>query len=102
MWITGMHVATHCATFCRTSGEDGDAKGITCLLVPTGTEGMTVDEYMWTFNMPTDHPRMTFTDVWVPASERLGPVDGGLAIAQSFVQIGRAHVCTPVTNAHLV
>ena len=58
MWITGMHVATHCATFCRTSGDDGDAKGITCLLVPTGTPGMTVDEYMWTFNMPTDHPRI--------------------------------------------
>ncbi|OHD06168.1 acyl-CoA dehydrogenase family protein [Sphingopyxis sp. RIFCSPHIGHO2_12_FULL_65_19] len=89
MWITGMHVATHCATFCRTDGEDGDAKGITCLLVPTGTPGMTVDEYMWTFNMPTDHPRMTFSDVWVPDSTRLGPVGGALAIAQSFVHQNR-------------
>ena len=34
--------------------------GITCLLVPTGTPGMVVDEYLWTFNMPTDHPRMHF------------------------------------------
>src|SRR3546814_8688816 len=50
---------------------------------------MTVDEYMWTFNMPTDQPRMTFTDVWVPDSARLGPVDGGLAIAQSFVHQNR-------------
>jgi alkylation response protein AidB-like acyl-CoA dehydrogenase len=89
MWITGMHVATHCATFCRTDGQDGDAKGITCLLVPTGTPGMTVDEYMWTFNMPTDHPRMTFTDVWVPDSARLGPVGGALSIAQSFVHQNR-------------
>ncbi|KGB54374.1 Acyl-CoA dehydrogenase-like protein [Sphingopyxis sp. LC81] len=89
MWITGMHSATHCATFARTSGDDGDAKGITCLLVPTGTPGMTVDEYLWTFNMPTDHPRMTFTDVWVPDSARLGPEGGGLSIAQSFVHQNR-------------
>ena len=27
MWITGMHVATHCAMFARTSGEVGDAAG---------------------------------------------------------------------------
>lgn len=89
MWITGMHVATHCATFCRTSGDPGDAKGITCLLVPTGTPGMTVDEYMWTFNMPTDHPRMTFSDVWVPDSSRLGNAGAGLSIAQSFVHQNR-------------
>lgn len=89
MWITGMHVATHCATFCRTSGDPGDAQGITCLLVPTGTPGMTVDEYMWTFNMPTDHPRMTFSDVWVPDSSRLGNAGAGLSIAQSFVHQNR-------------
>ena len=85
MWITGMHVATHCAAFCRTSGKDGDAKGITCLLVPIDNPGMVVDEYMWTFNMPTDHPRMHFENCWVPESAVLGPVDGGLSIAQSFV-----------------
>jgi alkylation response protein AidB-like acyl-CoA dehydrogenase len=89
MWITGMHVATHCAAFCRTSGKDGDAKGITCILVPAGTPGMVVDEYMWTFNMPTDHPRMHFENCWVPESAVLGPVDGGLSIAQSFVHQNR-------------
>ena len=61
MWITGMHVATHCAMFCRTSGEDGDASGITCLLVPNPTEGLEIEEWMWTFNMPTDHPRLSLT-----------------------------------------
>ncbi|MFM5949898.1 MAG: acyl-CoA dehydrogenase family protein [Novosphingobium sp.] len=89
MWITGMHVATHCAAFCRTSGKDGDARGITCLLVPIDTPGMVVDEYMWTFNMPTDHPRMHFENCWVPESAMLGPVDGGLSIAQSFVHQNR-------------
>ena len=40
MWITGMHNATHCALFARTSGADGDAKGITCFLVPNPTPGL--------------------------------------------------------------
>jgi len=89
MWITGMHVATHCAAFCRTSGKDGDAKGITCILVPIATPGMVVDEYMWTFNMPTDHPRMHFENCWVPESAVLGEEGRGLSIAQSFVHQNR-------------
>ena len=89
MWITGMHVATHCAAFCRTSGQDGEAKGITCLLVPADNPGMVVDEYMWTFNMPTDHPRMHFENCWVPDSAMLGEEGCGLSIAQSFVHQNR-------------
>jgi alkylation response protein AidB-like acyl-CoA dehydrogenase len=89
MWTTGMHVATHCATFCRTSGEDGAARGISCLLVPTTTPGLKIEEYLWTFNMPTDHPRVSFTNVWVPDSALLGPPEGGLALAQSFVHQNR-------------
>ena len=27
--------------------------------------GLKVEEYLWTFNMPTDHPRVSLTDVWV-------------------------------------
>jgi len=89
MWITGMHVATHCALFARTSGADGDAKGITCLLVPTETPGLKIEEYLWTFNMPTDHPRLSFTNVWVPETAMLGEEGRGLALAQSFVHQNR-------------
>jgi alkylation response protein AidB-like acyl-CoA dehydrogenase len=89
MWITGMHVATHCATFARTSGSDGDAKGITCFLVPNPSPGLEIEEWMWTFNMPTDHPRLSFTNVWVPDSAILGEEGRGLALAQSFVHQNR-------------
>jgi alkylation response protein AidB-like acyl-CoA dehydrogenase len=89
MWTTGMHVATHVATFCRTSGEAGSARGISCLLVPSETPGVKIEEYLWTFNMPTDHPRVSFTNVWVPDSALLGPPEGGLALAQSFVHQNR-------------
>jgi len=89
MWTTGMHTATHCALFARTSGRAGDAKGISCFLVPTTSDGVRVEEYMWTFNMPTDHPRVSFTDVWVSDQDLFGPLDGGLALAQSFVHENR-------------
>ncbi|MFL1407323.1 acyl-CoA dehydrogenase family protein [Marinobacter sp. M1N3S26] len=89
MWTTGMHTATHCVTFVRTSGNDGDARGITALIVPSDTPGVKVEEYLWTFNMPTDHPRVSFTNVWVPDSAVFGPMDGGLAIAQHFVHENR-------------
>ena len=89
MWITGMHVATHCALFVRTSGDAGDARGITCLLVPNPTPGLEIEEWMWTFNMPTDHPRLSFTNVWVPDSAMLGEEGKGLALAQSFVHQNR-------------
>ncbi len=89
MWTTGMHTATHCLVFARTSGEPGAARGISALLVPSRTEGVKVEEYLWTFNMPTDHPRVSFTNVWVPEDVLLGPLDGGLAIAQHFVHENR-------------
>ncbi len=89
MWTTGMHVATHCALFARTSGKDGDARGITCFLVPADAPGVKIEEYLWTFNMPTDHPRVSFTDVWVPDAAVLGRLDQGLAVAQHFVHENR-------------
>jgi acyl-CoA dehydrogenase len=89
MWTTGMHVASHCATFARTTGVDGDAKGITCFLVPTTTQGVKVEEYLWTFNMPTDHPRVSFNNVFVPDAALFGDADRGLALAQCFVHENR-------------
>ena len=89
MWTTGMHVATHCMLFARTSGADGEAQGITAFMVSAKDPGVHVEEYMWTFNMPTDHPRVSFTSVWVPDSAILGPLGGGLAIAQHFVHENR-------------
>lgn len=89
MWTTGMHVATHVAIFARTSGKDGDAKGITCFLAPATDPGIKIEEWLWTFNMPTDHPRLSITDVWVPETAVFGPPEGGLALAQTFVHENR-------------
>jgi len=46
-WQTGMHKATHCFIFARTSGQDGDLRGITCFIVPRETPGLNVESYEW-------------------------------------------------------
>jgi acyl-CoA dehydrogenase len=89
MWITGMHTATHMMCFARTSGNDGDAKGITCFIVPNPTPGLVIEEYLWTFNMPTDHPRLSLNGIWVPEDAYWGEIDRGLGIGQSFVHQNR-------------
>ena len=89
MWTTGLPYTSHVMTFARTSGENGKARGITCFVVPTDAPGFEIGEYMWTFNMPTDHPKVKYTDVWVPESAILGELDNGLAVAQHFVHENR-------------
>src|SRR3954464_11515434 len=80
---------SHIMVFARTSGKDGDAAGITCFIVPADTPGVKIEEYMWTFNMPTDHPRVSFTNVWIPEDSYWGVVDRGLGLGQSFVHQNR-------------
>jgi alkylation response protein AidB-like acyl-CoA dehydrogenase len=88
-WQTGAHRATHSLVFARTSGKNGSPKGITAFIVPVDTPGYEIESYEWTLNMPTDHATITFTNVQVPASAILGPVDNGLAIAQTFTHENR-------------
>ena len=89
MWTTGFHTAKSVLVFARTSGDRGKARGITCFIVPTGADGFEATEYMWTFNMPTDHPRVAIDNVWVPADAVLGELDDGLAVAMHFVHENR-------------
>lgn len=88
-WQTGMHAATHCFVFARTSGKDGQAKGISCFVLPKETKGLNVDSYEWTLNMPTDHATISLKDVWVPSTAVLGPLHNGLGVAQAFVHENR-------------
>ncbi len=89
MWTTGMHTASHCLLFARSSGNAGDARGISAFIVPAQSPGVKIEEYLWTFNMPTDHPRVSFTNVWVPQTALLGALGGGLAVAQHFMHENR-------------
>ena len=86
---TGVHAASHDLIFARTSGKAGDANGITAFLVPVGSPGFSVDEYLWTFNMPTDHAHVTLAGVRVPDSAIFGGEGRGLAVVQHFFNENR-------------
>jgi alkylation response protein AidB-like acyl-CoA dehydrogenase len=86
---SGLHRANYDMIFARTSGRQGEAKGITCFIVPTDAPGFTVDFMWWTFNMPSDHAEATLENVRVPQSAIFGQEGEGLALAQHFVHENR-------------
>jgi alkylation response protein AidB-like acyl-CoA dehydrogenase len=88
-WNTGIHRAHSDMVLARTSGEPGDGHGITAFLTPMDAGGLEIEEYLWTFNMPTDHGRVSLTDVHVPHGAILGEEGRGLQIAQHFFNENR-------------
>ena len=88
-WNTGIHRAHSDMILARTSGKPGDGHGITAFLTPMDADGLVIEEYLWTFNMPTDHGRVSLTDVRVPDGAILGEEGRGLQIAQHFFNENR-------------
>ena len=88
-WNTGVHTASHDLIFARTSGAPGSGEGITTFLVPVDAAGFTVKEYLWTFNMPTDHAHVSLTGVRVPGTAILRGEGRGLAVVQHFFNENR-------------
>ena len=88
-WNTGIHKAQYDLIFARTSGQAGDGRGITAFLTPTSSPGFKVEEFLWTFNMPTDHAHISLTDVRVPDSAIFGGEGRGLGVVQHFFNENR-------------
>ncbi len=88
-WNTGIHRARTDMIMARTSGQPGDGHGITAFLVPTDAQGFKLEEMLWTFNMPTDHGRVSLRDVRVPHTAIFGGEGRGLAVVQHFFNENR-------------
>ncbi|MBM4335302.1 MAG: acyl-CoA dehydrogenase family protein [Deltaproteobacteria bacterium] len=88
-WNTGIHRAPFDLIFARTAGKAGDANGITALLVPTSSPGFKVEQFLWTFNMPSDHAHVSLTNVWVPDEAVFGGEGRGLQVVQHFFNENR-------------
>jgi acyl-CoA dehydrogenase len=88
-WNTGIHKAQYDMVMARTSGKAGDGDGITAFLVPMKGEGVKIEEMLWTFNMPTDHGRVSFTKVRVPHASIFGGEGRGLQVVQHFFNENR-------------
>jgi acyl-CoA dehydrogenase len=88
-WNTGIHKAQYDMVMARTSGKPGDGEGITAFLVPMKAQGVKIEEMLWTFNMPTDHGRVSFTNVRVPHASIFGGEGRGLQVVQHFFNENR-------------
>lgn len=109
-WNTGVHVASADMVMARTSGKAGEAKGITAFLVPMDAPGVKVEEYLWTFNMPSDHAHVSFKEVRVPDASIFGGEGKGLMVIQHFFNenrirqaassLGAAQYCINEAVAH--
>ncbi|MEO8296432.1 MAG: acyl-CoA dehydrogenase family protein [Burkholderiales bacterium] len=91
-WNSAVFVSDYDVVFARTSGKAGDALGITAFMVPLKPKpapGLVVEEYLWTFLMPTDHARVSLTNVRVPSEAILGEEGHGLTIALRFFNENR-------------
>lgn len=109
-WNTGVHIAHSDMVMARTSGQPGDGHGLTAFLVPMDTPGLKVEEYLWTFNMPSDHARVSLREVRVPDSAIFGGEGRGLRVIQHFFNenrirqaassLGAAQYCVNQSVAH--
>ena len=88
-WNTGVHRADCDMVMARTSGEAGDAEGITAFLVPMNAPGVNIEEYLWTFNMPSDHARVSFKNVRATDADIFGGEGRGLQVVQHFFNENR-------------
>ncbi len=87
IFITGADKADFVQVFARTL-ENGVDAGISCFLVDRGTPGLQLGQ---AFDlMSPDRPwELIFDDVEIPASQRIGAVGEGWALAREFLDVGR-------------
>nr|MDT0526310.1 acyl-CoA dehydrogenase family protein [Streptomyces sp. DSM 41633] len=82
VWTSGAHHADVILTFVRTDPQASKHKGISVLLVPTDTAGVTRRPFASICGSEdVDFNEVFFTDAKVPAENLVGPLNGGWAVA---------------------
>ncbi|MFP5224262.1 MAG: acyl-CoA dehydrogenase family protein [Actinomycetota bacterium] len=92
-WVTHGGESAYAVVFCRTGGEG--ATGISCLFVPTDTEGVTrakLEHKMGMNASPT--AQMVFDDVRLPADHLIGREGEGFRIAMAALDGGRLGIAS--------
>jgi alkylation response protein AidB-like acyl-CoA dehydrogenase len=90
LWTSYAQVAEFCFLLARTDPESTGNRGISIFLVPTATPGFAIDRIPSVLDVH-EFNRLTFTDMVVPASCRLGPENEGWRVireALSHERIG--------------
>jgi alkylation response protein AidB-like acyl-CoA dehydrogenase len=82
VWTSGAHHADVLLTFVRTDPDAPKHKGISVLLIPTDTEGVTRRPFAsWCDRDDLDFNEVFFSDARVPAQNLGGPLNGGWGVA---------------------
>src|SRR2546425_10733058 len=88
VWTSGAHFAHRIILLARTDPDAPKHQGISCLLVPMPTPGITVQPLV----LMTGHHHFNevfFTDVVVPKTSLLGPVNQGWKVATTTLMYER-------------
>lgn len=82
VWTSGAHDADVILTFVRTDPNAPRHKGISALLIPTGTPGVVRRPFASVYDRDElDFNEVFFNDVRVPAENLVGPLNGGWRVA---------------------
>lgn len=89
--------ATHMVVAVRTSGAPGDTSGISLLVIPADTDGISLQTYA---NLDDTHAsEVTFENVKAPASALLGGEGDGLAPLNHAIDRAAAAICYDALGA---
>jgi len=88
IWTTHAHFADHIFCLVRTDSGSKPQAGITFLLIPMNTPGITVEPII---TLAGDHEvnQVFFDDVRVPQSHRVGPENEGWTVAKYLLEFER-------------
>jgi|TARA_B100001971_G_C18237356_1_gene568250 alkylation response protein AidB-like acyl-CoA dehydrogenase len=90
LWTTGAHFAEQIFCLVRTSDEGKKQAGITFLVMPMDTPGMTVKPIM-SLNGQHECNQVFFEDVRVPVANRVGEENDGWRVAKVLMQFARSN-----------
>jgi alkylation response protein AidB-like acyl-CoA dehydrogenase len=98
-WVTHGGKADFYKIMARTSGEPGDAGGISCFLVPAGASGLVTDAPERKMGLTGSTTAGLHLDgVHVPTENRLGSEGDGLKIALAGLDAGRLGIAAVATG----
>ncbi len=98
IWSSYAGDSTYMVTPCRTSGEPGQSRGLTMMLIPPTAKGVHMTQLEKVGNNGLTSWDIGLEDVFVPESDVLGEVDRGFRNLMSTLHYARAGLAASATG----
>ncbi len=93
MFITQGSVGGFCVVLARTNADVAKQRGITAFVVDHGTKGFSASKHLEKYGCrSSDTVELTFEDVVIPDSQRVGEVDHGFLDTMRILDRGRVSI----------